>query len=58
MAFVVEEKVAVHPVEVSLFGAVMSSVWCAGYHELDREFFSPKLLTQGQSEGIIYIEAK
>jgi len=56
VAFVVEEKVAFDPVIVSLFGAVRCSVWCAGCHKLDREIFSLKLLTQGQVEGIIYIE--
>jgi len=30
MAFVVEEEVAFDPVEVSLFGAVRCSAWCAG----------------------------
>jgi len=58
MAFVVEEKVAVHPVEVSLFGAVGVVLGAQDVMSLIEKFFSLKLLTPWQVEVIFYIEAK
>ena len=49
---------AVHPVEVSLFGAVGVVLGAQDVMSLIEKFFSLKLLTPWQVEVIFYIEAK